>query len=48
MATANVRPVVFMDVNIGETVAGRLKIELFNDVVPKCVYFLSSDRAVRS
>lgn len=26
-----------MDVNIGETPAGRLKMELFSDVVPKCV-----------
>ncbi|KAF8063223.1 cyclophilin-like domain-containing protein [Lyophyllum atratum] len=30
-----VRPVVFMDVNIGETPAGRLKMELFSDIVPK-------------
>lgn len=29
------RPVVFMDINIGETPAGRLKMELFNDIVPK-------------
>ncbi|KAH9920631.1 cyclophilin-like domain-containing protein [Fomitopsis serialis] len=29
------RPVVFMDVNIGETPAGRLKMELFSDIVPK-------------
>jgi hypothetical protein len=29
------RPVVFMDINIGETPAGRMKIELFNDIVPK-------------
>ena len=26
-----------MDVNIGETPAGRLKMELFSDVVPKFV-----------
>ena len=30
------RPVVFMDINIGETPAGRLKMELFSDIVPKC------------
>ena len=27
-----------MDVNIGETPAGRLKMELFSDIVPKYVY----------
>jgi hypothetical protein len=32
-----VRPVVFMDINIGETPAGRLKMELFSDIVPKFV-----------
>ena len=26
-----------MDINIGETPAGRLKMELFSDIVPKCV-----------
>ena len=26
-----------MDINIGETPAGRLKMELFSDVVPKYV-----------
>ena len=31
------RPIVFMDINIGETPAGRIKMELFSDVVPKCV-----------
>lgn len=31
------RPVVFMDINIGETPAGRLKMELFSDIVPKSV-----------
>lgn len=36
MAT-QARPVVFMDVNIGETPAGRLKMELFSDIVPKFV-----------
>lgn len=35
--TTNItRPVVFMDINIGETPAGRLKMELFSDIVPKC------------
>ncbi|KAN0119001.1 Cyclophilin-like domain containing protein [Russula decolorans] len=29
------RPIVFMDLNIGETPAGRLKMELFSDIVPK-------------
>jgi peptidyl-prolyl isomerase H (cyclophilin H) len=33
----SVRPIVFMDVNIGETPAGRLKMELFSDIVPKWV-----------
>lgn len=32
---APARPVVFMDINIGETPAGRIKFELFADVVPK-------------
>ena len=31
------RPIVFMDINIGETPAGRLKMELFSDIVPKYV-----------
>jgi hypothetical protein len=31
------RPIVFMDINIGETPAGRIKMELFSDVVPKLV-----------
>jgi peptidyl-prolyl isomerase H (cyclophilin H) len=26
-----------MDINIGETPAGRLKMELFSDIVPKSV-----------
>ncbi|EPQ53031.1 hypothetical protein GLOTRDRAFT_100792 [Gloeophyllum trabeum ATCC 11539] len=33
--TQTQRPVVFMDINIGETPAGRLKMELFSDIVPK-------------
>ncbi|KAK7028539.1 cyclophilin-like domain-containing protein [Favolaschia claudopus] len=32
---SSTRPIVFMDINIGETPAGRLKMELFNDIVPK-------------
>ena len=31
------RPIVFFDVNIGETPAGRMKMELFSDIVPKFV-----------
>ncbi|KAJ6454493.1 cyclophilin-like domain-containing protein [Mycena vitilis] len=31
---SSTRPIVFMDINIGETPAGRLKMELFNDIVP--------------
>jgi peptidyl-prolyl isomerase H (cyclophilin H) len=31
----HVRPVVFFDVSIGDTPAGRIKMELFSDVVPK-------------
>ena len=37
MASTTQRPIVFMDVNIGETPAGRLKMELFSDIVPKYV-----------
>ncbi|KAI0263630.1 cyclophilin-like domain-containing protein [Gloeopeniophorella convolvens] len=33
--SSTTRPIVFMDVNIGETPAGRLKMELFSDIVPK-------------
>lgn len=29
------RPIVFMDIQIGETPAGRIKFELFSDIVPK-------------
>ncbi|GAA5992358.1 hypothetical protein JCM10908_000442 [Rhodotorula pacifica] len=29
------RPICFFDVSIGQTPAGRIKMELFNDVVPK-------------
>lgn len=32
------RPIVFMDINIGETPAGRIKFELFSDIVPKYVF----------
>jgi len=28
------RPVVFMDINIGENSAGRIKMELFSDITP--------------
>ena len=30
-----------MDIQIGETPAGRIKMELFSDIVPKCVLKLS-------
>ncbi|KAF9224391.1 hypothetical protein BS17DRAFT_795404 [Gyrodon lividus] len=33
--SSTTRPVVFMDINIGETPAGRIKMELFSDMVPK-------------
>ncbi|KAF9262386.1 hypothetical protein L218DRAFT_960200 [Marasmius fiardii PR-910] len=33
--SSTTRPVVFMDINIGETPAGRIKMELFSDIVPK-------------
>ncbi|EJD00285.1 uncharacterized protein FOMMEDRAFT_22124 [Fomitiporia mediterranea MF3/22] len=33
--TTQQRPIVFFDINIGETPAGRMKMELFSDVVPK-------------
>lgn len=29
------RPIVFFDLSIGETSIGRLKMELFSDIVPK-------------
>lgn len=29
------RPIVFFDISIGETAVGRLKMELFSDIVPK-------------
>lgn len=35
--SSSTRPVVFMDINIGETPAGRMKMELFSDIVPKSV-----------
>ena len=33
--SSTTRPIVFMDINIGETPAGRMKMELFSDIVPK-------------
>lgn len=32
---ATQRPIVFFDLNVGETSVGRLKMELFSDIVPK-------------
>ena len=46
--TSTQRPIVFMDINIGETPAGRLKMELFSDVVPKFVTACHSNAIVRS
>ena len=34
-AGTNGRPIVFMDISIGDTPAGRLKFELFSDIVPR-------------
>ncbi|PVF98385.1 hypothetical protein CPB86DRAFT_806852 [Serendipita vermifera] len=33
--TTTIRPIVFMDVSIGETPAGRIKMELYSDITPK-------------
>ena len=35
MASNPSNPIVFMDVSIGEHAVGRMKMELFADVVPK-------------
>lgn len=37
MTTTTPRPIVFFDISIGNTHAGRIKMELFNDIVPKYV-----------
>ncbi|TFK21693.1 hypothetical protein FA15DRAFT_672318 [Coprinopsis marcescibilis] len=34
-SASTTRPIVFMDIQIGETPAGRIKFELFSDIVPK-------------
>ncbi|THU75219.1 hypothetical protein K435DRAFT_881342 [Dendrothele bispora CBS 962.96] len=34
-APSTTRPIVFMDIKIGETPARRHKMELFGDIVPK-------------
>jgi hypothetical protein len=34
-AGTNGRPIVFIDVSIGDQPAGRIKMELFSDIVPK-------------
>lgn len=36
-AGTNGRPVVFFDITIGDNPAGRIKFELFSDIVPKYV-----------
>lgn len=35
--SSTTRPIVFVDIKIGETPAGRIKMELFSDIVPKYV-----------
>lgn len=37
VSTSMQRPIVFMDIQIGETPAGRMKFELFSDIVPKYI-----------
>jgi hypothetical protein len=44
MASVSGRPVVFMDINIGETPVGRIKMELFSDVVPKFAFLVLFDQ----
>lgn len=34
-AGTNGRPIVFFDISIGDTPAGRIKMELFNDICPR-------------
>ncbi|KAE8540493.1 hypothetical protein D1P53_003439 [Cryptococcus gattii VGV] len=34
------RPIVFFDVSIGDTPAGRIKMELFDDITPKIPQFM--------
>jgi len=40
------RPIVFMDIQIGETPAGRMKFELFSDIVPRYSCVSLSHRAI--
>lgn len=35
-AGTNGRPVVFFDISFGDAHVGRVKFELFSDIVPKC------------
>ncbi|UOH84297.1 hypothetical protein LQV05_001092 [Cryptococcus neoformans] len=34
------RPIVFFDISIGDTPAGRIKMELFDDITPKIPQFM--------
>lgn len=40
-AGTNGRPVVFFDISFGDLYAGRVKFELFSDIVPKCALILT-------
>ncbi|KAG9317099.1 hypothetical protein JVU11DRAFT_1286 [Chiua virens] len=44
--SSTTRPIVFMDIKIGETPGGRIKMELFSDIVPKCVRVFDIDLLV--
>lgn len=35
MASTEERPIVFFDISIGDVPVGRLKMELYSDIVPK-------------
>lgn len=44
---AGEQPIVFMDISIGGNAAGRIKIELFSDIVPKVLEF-SNQRQLKT